>query len=433
VRLIASFAALIFLFLAFPTPALAHATAIRSDPAGACAATPVGASCESKTAVLDQPPTTVRVWFSEPVQPFGNGLIVTGPNGRRADRGPARLGGAVLGVDVDASTPGRYVVRWQVVGEDTHPSRGQFSFWVGPPTPGAAVDAEPTVSDVAPLGLALQALAHWLHVVGYALSFGVVAFQLIVARGAGSAGELDRRLRRLIDAGIVALLVAELLALVGQTASVDPAEIVDPLSVSAAFDSSFGRAISLRLGAALLLWMLLGFTNAGSGRGGPLILTVGIGLAFVDSASAHALSVRPAWLGLVVGALHLSAAGVWFGGIVGLLEIWREPRLKESRSAIARRFGTVALSSVLVLAVTGALTGWWHVGLADGGIVVGLASDYGRAVALKVAFTLGALAIVAFPGRKLRPTIARWWTAELLALVAVVAVAGLIVSLRPPA
>jgi copper transport protein len=414
---------------------LAHAVAIRSDPAGVCPTTGVASSCNPDPVSLETAPAAVRVWFSEPVQPFGDGLIVTGPDGHRVDRGSVRISGLVLGVDVDATRDGLYVVRWQAVGEDTHPSRGRFVFWVGPPTPGVSLDAdaESTIGDVAPFGLALQAVSRWLHFAGYALSFGVIAFQVLIARNPSSDSGYDHRLRRLVDAGIVMLLGAEPLALFGQTASIDPSQIVDPFAVSAAFDSNFGRAMSLRLGAILFLWVLLGFTSPGSARGGPVALALGVALAFVDGAAAHALSVRPAWAGLLVGAAHLMAAGVWIGGIAALLAIWRAPDVKAHQQTTAARFGRLALGSVLVLTVSGALTAWWHVGLADGGVGIAFSTDYGRALAVKVALTLAALAIVALLGRRFRPTVVRWWTAELVALAAVIAFAGLVVSLRPPA
>jgi copper transport protein len=339
-----------------------------------------------------------------------------------------------MSVAIEATLGGVYVVRWQVVGEDTHPSRGRFVFWVGPPASVPAnLGQDAVVGDVAPLGLALQALSRWTHFLGYALSLGVIALQVVLARaGLGGTEPAGRRLRQLVDVGILLLLVSEPLALFGQTASVDPSEIVDPVAVSAAFDSSFGRVFSLRLGALLFLWVLLGFANAGSAWGGPASLAVGVALAFVDASSAHALSVRPAWLGLVVGAIHLMAAGAWFGGLAGLIAIWQSGVIDRRPQLIVSRFGPLAIGSVIVLAATGLLMLWWHLGIPEGGGLTGFGTDYGRALLAKVALAFGAL-VVAWLGQKSLPKAwRRWWLVELTGLIAVLALAGLLVSVRPP-
>jgi copper transport protein len=229
------------------------------------------------------------------------------------------------------------------------------------------------------------------------------------------------------------LLISEPLALFGQTASLDPTQILDPGAVSAAFDSSFGRVFSLRLGALLCLWVLLGFANVGSAWGGPASLLVGAGLAFVDASSAHALSVRPSWLGLIIGALHLMAAGAWIGGVVGLIAIWRLLDLGMIAMPIATRYGRLAIRLVGVLAVTGLLMAWWHLGIPEGGWIGGFATDYGRALLAKMALAFGALVVAWLARRSLPKTRTRWWIGELTALIAVLALAGFVVSVRPPA
>ena len=108
----------------------------------------------------------------------------------------------------------------------------------------------------------LQTVGRWLHFFGYALGFGTLAVSAPGARRRGRGG--GRGPRRLVGWGIVLLLLAEPLALFGQTASLDPDAPLAPETISGALDSAFGRVLGLRLGAALGLWMLVGAARDGA-------------------------------------------------------------------------------------------------------------------------------------------------------------------------
>src|SRR5207244_2574095 len=93
-------AALAFLLLLIaPEPALAHGVITGSDPPGACpdlTATGLlsGSSDCGPLIVLPVPPTEVRLHFSEPVSPFGQGISVLGPDGRSVNQDPVRTEGS---------------------------------------------------------------------------------------------------------------------------------------------------------------------------------------------------------------------------------------------------------------------------------------------------------------------------------------------------
>src|SRR5207237_10806022 len=109
-------------------------------------------------------------------------------------------------------------------------------------------------------GGAVRAVAGWVLLAGFALAFGVVA-----------CGVLTRRVgpfSRLVGAGVVLLIASELLAVLGQLASLS----FDGDTVIAVLGSSFGRIAGLRLGAALLVWTLLATT-----RSWPLLALGGAG------------------------------------------------------------------------------------------------------------------------------------------------------------
>jgi copper transport protein len=381
--------------------------------------------------------TAVHVWFSEPVVPFGGGMSVLGPDGRRADRGSVRSAGTELSVDVDATTVGTYTVRWQVISDDTHPTRGSFAFSIGHPSDPALLEragASAEIGDVAPVGLALAVTARWLHFLGYALSFGVLAFRVLVLRPLDrpASPHRDKRLGQLVQVGIAALLVAEPLALFGQTGSLGPDAIFDPATVSAALDSSFGRVLAQRLATPVALWVLLGLADTGVTWAAPLTLPLAWALAAVDGLAAHATSVQPPSLGLLLNALHVAAMGLWIGGLIALVSIW--PVLKQSADGtdckeVVRRFSRLAALSLGGLAVTGLAMAVLHLTRPADLIT----TAYGTVLVVKSAVALVALfaALVVIIARRVRPQ--RWWSLEVAGLVGVLAIAGLLVSLPPPA
>jgi copper transport protein len=364
--------------------ASAHARLIVSNPAPG--------------AVLDRLPPSIDLVFSEPVTPAGRGINVYGPDGRLAQTGSARAHADELTVELTGTLDGTYAVVWTVVASDTHPSRGELTFSVvhtspvrGPGLGGGDVGL------VSPLGLVLQSLGRWMHFAGFALGFGSATYALFVAR--------NSRPLRVAGAGIALLLVAEPLALFAQTASLDPTQTFDGDALTGALASPFGRVLALRLAAAVLLWALLGaLRQAPWLRWG--IPALGVALALVDATAAHATPALPQPLGLALNALHVTAMGVWVGGLVAF--IW----------APSGGFGRVAAWSAGVLVVSGAALALLHFG----SLTELMTTAYG--VSLLIKLPLVAIAIfLAWRARR------RW---ELAALLAVIAAASVLVSLPPP-
>src|SRR5207237_4190376 len=141
--------------------------------------------------------------------------------------------------------------------------------------PYSALLGTPQLGTATPVGLALQAVARWVHFAGFALVFGVAGYCLLTRRAPGFG--------RLVGAGVVLLIVAEPLAFVGQLASLS----LDWDTALAVLGSGSGRIIGLRLGAAILAWTLLA-----AARAWPPIAIGGV-VALVDGASADALRGAP--------------------------------------------------------------------------------------------------------------------------------------------
>jgi copper transport protein len=371
--------------LAFlPVAVSAHAQLIGSNPAPG--------------AILDSVPASVELFFSESVTPAGRGMSVYGPDGRLVQSGPARARGSSLSVPLGAGTEGTYAVIWTVIAADTHPSRGMLTFSVGRSSPVRAPGlGGGDVGLVSPLGFVLQLLGRWLHFAGFALGFGAATYALSVAR--------DPRPLRLAGAGVALLLVAEPLALLAQTASLEPAQTFDGDALTGALSSPFGRVLGLRVAAALLLWAVLGAL-----RQAPWLRWSVPGLAvvlsLVDATAAHAIPALPQPLGLALNAVHVATMGLWLGGLAAFA------------ITPAGGFRLVALWSSGLLIASGAALALLHFA----NPLQTMTTAYGAALMVKLALVAVAL-LLAWRARR------RW---ELAALMAVLAAAAALVSLPPP-
>jgi copper transport protein len=137
----------------YPVSAAAHALLLFSDPA--------------PDALLETPPAAITLTFTEPVSPVGHGINVFSPSGRQVAV-LAHAVGRALTAPVTAAETGTYIVTWQVLAPDTHPSRGAFRFVVSRPSsnPYSSLLSGGEIGTATPLGFALQALARWMHFFG---------------------------------------------------------------------------------------------------------------------------------------------------------------------------------------------------------------------------------------------------------------------------
>ncbi|HKW71089.1 MAG TPA: copper resistance protein CopC [Candidatus Dormibacteraeota bacterium] len=337
--------------------------------------------------VRESPPSVVTLIFSEPVTPAGAGMKVFSPSGRQV-AAPAISRGSVLEASVNGAELGTYVVSWQVFAADTHPSRGAFRFVVGHTSanPFSALLDAPEVGTASAAGVGLQALARWVHFIGFALVVGVVGYGILVRRTFAAS---------MVGVGVSLLIGAEPLALLGQLASLS----FDGDTALAVLGSTFGRLLGLRLGAALLMWTLLA-----TGRAWPLLAT-GAVIAVLDGASAHAIPGLPGVAQLFV-AIHVIAMGLWVGGLAAFVR------------APDRRFGRYAAITFGVAVSTGLLLAFAHTRFGSSL----LTSDYGRTLLLKV-LIVGVVAVAA---------ILRRHRLELALVIGLIASAAIVAALPPP-
>jgi copper transport protein len=309
----------------------------------------------------------------------------------------------MLRAPVSAAESGTYVVTWQVLAADTHPSRGAFRFTVGSPTPNpySPLLSGGAIGTATPLGFALQVLARWMHFVGVALTFGVIIYQRLTRR--------EPRLRRVVQSGLIVLIAAEPVALAAQVASLS----FDGPTAIAVMASGFGRLLGLRLAVAVLLWAVLALDAFWP------VLVLGSVMALIDGATAHALPGL-AGAGLLLNAIHVAAMALWVGALVGLV-ITSNSRGTETILYPARGGGQGGGLKLALAAFTVAVASGLVLALAHVGVPPSLTVGYGWALIAKVA-VVGFAIVLALLGRR---------RAELATVAVILAVAAVLVSLPP--
>ncbi len=125
--------------------------------------------------------------------------------------------------------------------------------------------------------------------------------------------------------------------------------------------------------------------------------------------SGHAAAVEPGTgRAIAIDAVHLLAAGAWFGALLPLAALLvaasREAGADARPYAVlaARRFSRLALAAMLALVVTGAFNATVHVG----SVAALLGTRYGWLLLLKLALLVSILGLAAVNRRRLLPALA---------------------------
>jgi putative copper export protein len=138
-------------------------------------------------------------------------------------------------------------------------------------------------------------------------------------------------------------------------------------------------------------------------RSWPLLVIGGV-VALLDGLSAHAISGLPG-AGQMLVAIHVSAMGLWAGGLAAFVK------------APDRRFGRYAAAAFATAAATGLLLAIAH----TASFTTLMTTEYGWVLLLKVAIIGAALVAIVLRRRRL----------ELSSAAAVIAAAALLAALPP--
>jgi copper transport protein len=420
--------------LAIAPSAGAHSTLVRTEP--------------PRDRVVEHSPKRVVLHFDEPVETALGSIIVYDGEGERVDAGEImRPAPESVAVGIDGRLErGTYTVAWRVISADSDPINGAWVFHV------QAAGAQPA-------GVAAQVLEDTPFVTSvFYLGGRFLDFALLLACVGGTAAlvfalraaenSVRRRLLAIVAVLSAALAVVSLIELGLQGAAAAGTGLGQGFQwdvVSSVTGTRFGTFALIRAGIAAALCVVALVARAqAERRASPTTvaaLLLAAGLVVTPGLSGHASVSGP--ISMIADAAHVQAAGVWTGGlafvVLGLV-LSRGSRWELATTSVPR-FSTMAVVSVAILLVAGAVNGYLQVrawrGLWD--------TEYGILLLVKIGLVLPLLALGAYNNRyavpRMRGRIAsrlerrrfmRLATTELVVMVAVVGVTAALVN-APPA
>jgi copper transport protein len=351
--------------LAVPALAQGHATLLATQP--------------QASGVLSQPPTQVRLTYSERIEPRFAVISVTDAGGNQEIAGsPARAADDenAIFIPVKKLSQGWYLVWWRVISADGHPVRGAFTFAVGPspgPPPQFVI---PSLGESAATPSLVG--SRWVLLLAMLGGIGLLAFRGVIARPLQVTGGNERALQGVTTAAAVALgiaLVAAPVYLLLATAefSLRPWSEIGEI-VPLVRDSGFGRAFSDLWGVLALLAVAggaaLALDRPGRRRRSGEALLAGLGAAGCAAAAlafpglaGHPSTTSPVGVMLALDWAHLAAASIWIGGLVGLLVLAAATPAGnrfEALAVVVPRFSRAAMGSVAVLLASGIVASIVH-------------------------------------------------------------------------
>jgi copper transport protein len=405
-----------FALLAFTAGvAGAHALLVSADPAPN-SAVPAG-------------PATITLTFTEGPDPKLSSVQVLDSGGASVAAGPAASvpGHAdELRVAVKSLPNGVYTVAWRTVSaEDGHIAAGSYAFSVGsaPPPAGSAPSSQSvSVASGGSLGVVI---ARWILYVGLLGLLGAAFLGAVLLPG-------EPRLSLRLAASELAVSLVGTVGLVVFQLGDAGASLADLPG------TSLGNDAVMRLGPLVAALLVLAAAERSRGRVRRSLLgAAGILAAvalLVEAVLSHAASQAFAPAEIAAQWFHVSAVGLWLGGLVALLIQVRGAE-SPAKAELARRFALLAGFGLAIVALTGVVRA-----VADIGSMADLfSSEFGLLVLVKVALLLPIAALGALnhfrsvPRARsdLRP-LRRAGSVELAIGAVVLLVASILVNVAPP-
>jgi putative copper export protein/mono/diheme cytochrome c family protein len=174
------------------------------------------------------------------------------------------------------------------------------------------------------------------------------------------------------------------------------ASAFDPDALGATLTGTFfGRVALARLALAVALAAALRMLRRAAMNAGPLALCGALSAALLATlaGTGHGAAEGGAdrAVHLSEDALHLLAAGAWLGALPALARVLRKDAGIGFAERAARRFSTLGVASVAVLAATGAVNAWYTVG----NVPALFGTRYGELLGAKLALFAAMLAFAA--------------------------------------
>ena len=363
----------------FGVALLSLLAAVSLLPALASAHAFLDTSVPTQNAVVQTAPAEVKMTFTERIQAAGSRADLFNSDAEMVDTPQSHLGSDahVLILPLPANLPdGTYTVQWQnVSAEDGHPNNGYFAFTIGGQS-NVVIPAPPPAPSSSSSVVSLSSFARWLGLLGVAVLVGSVFSWRLITRPSievldpGQRLDVARRVRIVALGGAGAAILGSLLLAISQaqtTGGLSPGSLW-----SVAANTRFGYLLLTRdivlLVLSIVVWRERAWI-APSVRQNWLILALAVVSPIPYALNSHAASGSTGKQTAVVADwLHLSAASIWIGGLIavvaGLVTLVRlAPDERQAVYAKAiPRISTVAITSIIILAITGFYASWLQIG-----------------------------------------------------------------------
>ena len=229
----------------------------------------------------------------------------------------------------------------------------------------------------------LAGLVRGVALASLALVIGGLVLERLAVSAAASPPPLDtRRLRRLLTAGVVVLLLATCVDLVIRTQTMSRAPLATAMAAIPAVvtQTHFGALLAARV-AMLGLALILSLARAPLARTLCLLLLLAVALTF--SLTGHAADWGDVTASVAIDWAHAVAASVWTGGVLALALtiLGRRSGVQAAPASVAVlawRFSRVAGWCLLVVVLSGVFNAWTQLGglsrlwtTSYGGVLIG--------------------------------------------------------------
>lgn len=363
-------------------PASAHAELVSTSPASGAA--------------LDSAPEELTLTFSESVTQVPGAMKLLSADGAAAVVGRTTVEGNTLRVPIPGPLPDAgYVFVYRVISGDSHPVAGAITFTLGESATAASAT---TVADAVggggdPVVATLAGINRWAGYAGVILLIGVPTFVVLCRRDGAS----DPLLRGLTLSGGAVVALTALASLPLQAARSTGGGLSAGFDeIDTALASTYGEAALTRLG----FLAVLGIALALSLRFAPALafaLAAAVAVLVTFARSGHPAVGEYPWLTISVDAVHFGAVAVWLGGLV-VLAVHLLPRPPPDCRAVLARWSPVAMTAVVVLAMTGSAQAWRELRSIDALVD----TEYGRWILVKATGLILLIALGELGRRRVR-------------------------------
>jgi copper transport protein len=280
-----------------------------------------------------------------------------------------------------------------------------------------------------------------LEYVSIALVVGAVAFLTWVAPESLLGGEFERRVWRLLIAGLTLGVAVGVLGILLQAAHLSGVALwsLRWSAVSSVLGSRFGLVWGVRAALLAASVAALAFRRRRAFR--LWLFALCAFLVLTPALSGHAAVQSPVWAFFPSDVLHVLAVSVWVGGVACLLYAGRTTVLLD----VLGRFSPLALTAVAVIALTGVIQAYIEVRTLN----ALTHSTFGELVLLKIGLLGLLIGLGAINRERLIPTLRRLAAAasqpgeigvqlrrttigELAAMACVFAVTAALLAYTPP-